>query len=86
MDSIKKINLRKYDKSSTNFNRCIICQKDGDLVSTENGRSKIINAASIRKDIVSTRLNSIECNSQSYYHSNNERYKAYTHIKKLSKL
>lgn len=31
------------------------------LVSTENGRSKIMNAASIRKDIVSTRLNSNEC-------------------------
>lgn len=32
-----------------------------DLVSTENGRSKVMNAASIRKDIGSTRLNSNEC-------------------------
>ena len=79
----KKINLRKYDKSSTNFNRCIICQKGCDLVSTENGRSKIVNAARIRKDIVSTKLNSNECDSQVYYHMNNECYKAYTHIKKL---
>ena len=43
-------------------------------------------AASIRKDIVSTRLNSNECNSQFYNHMNNECYKAYTPIKKLSKL
>ena len=48
--------------------------------------SKIMNAASIRKDIVSTRLNSNECNSQIYYHMNNKCYKAYTHIKRLSKL
>ena len=45
-----------------------------------------MNAASIRKDIVSTRLNSNECNSQIYYHMNNKCYKAYTHIKRLSKL
>ena len=63
MDSVKKINLRKYDKISTNLNRCIICQKDGDLISRENRRSKIMNGASIRKDIISTRLNSNECNS-----------------------
>ena len=40
MDNVKKINQRKYDKSSTNLNRCIICQKDRDLDSTENERSK----------------------------------------------
>ena len=38
-------------------------QRDGDLVSTENERSKIMNAASIRKDNVSIRLNSNKCNS-----------------------
>ena len=56
------------------------------IVSTKNGRSKIINAVSIQKDIISTRLNSNECNLQFYYRLNNECYKAYTHIKKFSKL
>ena len=45
-----------------------------------------MNAANIQKGIVLIRLNSNECNSQFYYHMNNECYKAYTHIKKLSKL
>ena len=85
MDDVKKINLRKFDKSSMNFNRCITSQKDGELFSTENGRSKIMNPASIRQDTVSTRLNSNECNSQFYYHMKKECYKAYTLIKKLSK-
>lgn len=58
MDDVKKINLRKYDKSSVNFNQWIIYQEDGDLISTGNGRSKIMNEASIWKDIVLTRLDS----------------------------
>ena len=42
------------------------------LVSTENKRSKIMNATSIWKDVVSKKLNSNEFNSQFYYHKNNE--------------
>lgn len=58
MDDVKKINLRKYDKGSVNFNQWIIYQEDGDLISTANGRSEIMNEASIWKDIVLTRLDS----------------------------
>ena len=38
------------------INKCIICQKPGSLVSTENGRIKIIEAAKIRNDEVYERL------------------------------
>ena len=58
MDDVKKINLRKYDKSSVNFNQWIIYQEDGDLISSGNGRSKIMNEASIWKDIVLKSLDS----------------------------
>lgn len=84
--NVKKIKLKRYDESSTNYNRRIICQKDGDLVSTENAKFKIMNASSIRKEIVSARVNSNECSSQFYFQTNNECYRAYTHSKRLSKL
>lgn len=84
--NVKKIKLKRYDESSTNYNRRIICQKDCDLFSTENRKFKIMNASSIRKEIVSARLNSNECNLQFYFQTNNECYRAYTHSKGLSKV
>lgn len=68
--NVKKIKLKRYDESSTNYNRRIICQKDCDLFSTENRKFKIMNASSIRKEIVSARLNSNECNLQFYFQTN----------------
>ena len=63
----------------------IICQKSKrySVTSTANGRTKIIEAASIRKDIVLERLNSIEQNFA--YHMDNERYKRYVMKKTLDK-
>jgi hypothetical protein len=74
-------------KKATEFdaNKCIICQKGKDLVSTENGRTKIIEAASIRKDIVIDRLNSLKIDKPFKYHMNNACYKMYTMKKTLDK-
>ena len=37
-------------KESFDLHKCIICQKSGSLVSTENGRIKIIEATNIGND------------------------------------
>ena len=66
--------------------KCIICQKSKrySVTSTTNGRTKIIEAASIRKDIVLELLNGIEQNF--VYHMDNECYKRYVMKKTLDKL
>ena len=66
--------------------KCIICQnsKRYSVTSAANGRTKIIEAASIRKDIVLERLNGIEQNF--VYHMDNECYKRYVMKKTLDKL
>ena len=66
--------------------KCIICQKSKQcsVTSTTNGRTKIIEAASIRKDKVLERLNGIEQNF--VYHMDNECYKRYVMKKTLDKL
>ena len=55
--------------------KCIICQKSKrcSVTSTTKDRTKIIEAASIRKDIVLEHLNSIE--QKFVYYMDNERYK-----------
>ena len=50
----------KNEKFAYDINKCIICQNGKDLVSTENGRSKIMEAASIRKDLIEERLKSLD--------------------------
>ena len=66
--------------------KCIICQKSKrcSVTSTTNGRTKIIQAASIRKDIILERLNGIE--QKFVYHMDNKCYKRYVMKKTLDKL
>ena len=66
--------------------KCIICEnsKRCSVTSTTNGRTKIIEAASIKKDIVLERLNGIEENF--VYHMDNECYKRYVMKKTIDKL
>ena len=78
--------LRRHQDSCFNFNNCIICQKPGNFISTENGRRNIIDAASIRKDEVHRRLQSSTIDADFRYHMDNKCYKNYTHKKTLSKI
>ena len=67
--------------------RCIICNtSDDSVLSNENGREKIKEAAKIRNDIVTTRLNSLSEAAVFYYHVNNACYKQYCHKKSLLKI
>lgn len=57
--------------------KCIICQKvlpTQNTTSTENGRAKVIKAASVRNDIVLERLKQID-HGKIVYHVSNECYK-----------
>ena len=66
----------------------IICQKNKKGVkvsSTPNGRSKVIDAANIRKYNVLNRLSISECSSF-VYHVTNECYKGYTLSKTLEQI
>ena len=65
--------------------KCIICQKSKrcSVTSTTKDRTKIIEAASIRKDIVLEHLNSIE--QKFVYYMDNERYKRWFMKKTLGK-
>ena len=78
---LKKLNSDEYNKDD-----CIICQKSGKTVSTENGRSNIMKAATIRNDDVLARINSIERDQPFSYHMDNQCYKRYTLKKTLEKL
>ena len=73
----------RNEKSAFDINKCIIWQNGKDLISTENGRSKIMEAASIRKDLVAECLNSLDMDKPFYYHVNNACYKMYTMKKTL---
>ena len=66
--------------------KCIICQKSKgcSVTSTANGRTKVIEAASIRKDILLECLNCIEQNF--VYHMDNKCYKRYVMKKIFDKL
>ena len=62
---------------------CIICLKSGEVKSTENGRQCVINAATIRKDDVLERVNSLDDKNNFVYHMSNTCYKTYTLKKTL---
>ena len=80
--------LRSPGNEITPFqaSKCIICQKSKrcSVNLTANGRTKIVEATSIRKDIVPERLNGIEHNF--VYHMDNECYKRYVMKKTPNKL
>ena len=78
--------LKRQQDSCFNFNNCIICQRPGNLVSTENGRRNIIDAANIRKDEVHRRLQSSTIDADFKYHMDNKCYKNNMHKKTLSKI
>ena len=75
--------LKRQKERRFDINDCIIFQNSGSLVSTENGRSNIMNAADIRKD---ERLKSSLIDQDFKYHMNNKCYKNYTHKKSLDKI
>ena len=66
----------------------IICQKSGSLtvVSTENGRKKIIRAAAIRGDEVLLRLKSLAIDQHFCYHIDNQCYEKYALKKTIDKI
>ena len=61
---------------------CILCQLPNkeNTTSTENGRKRIRESASIRKDVVHKRLK-LFGDGDFVYHINNNCYKNYTHKK-----
>ena len=68
--------------------KCIICQMDQphlNTTSSETGRERIVQAASIRKDVVYDRLKQVD-NSKIFYHVSNACYKQYTLKKTLDRL
>ena len=67
---------------------CIICQKSSSstVVSTENGRKKIIEAAAICEDEVFLRLKSLATDQHFCYHMDNQCYKKYTLKKTIDKI
>ena len=67
---------------------CIICHKfsSSTAVSIENGRKKIIEAASIREDEVLWRLTSLAIDQHFCYHMDNQCYKKYCLKKTVGKL
>ena len=67
--------------------KCVICQASSSepTSSTENGRKRIWEAASVREDCVSKRLKLIG-DKHFVYHVNNQCYKSYTHKKTVEKL
>ena len=73
-------------KESFDLHKCIICQKSGSLVSTENGRIKIIEAAKIRNDEVYGRLMSSSLDADFKYYMDNKCYENYVHKKALERV
>ena len=70
----------------TDIKKCIICQIETKKkpTSSEKGRKRILEAATIRKDIVNKRLKTIGDEPFSY-HMDNQCYKTYTHQKSVNK-
>jgi hypothetical protein len=77
----------RRDTYETDFNKCILCQKDTRLepTSTEQGRKRILEAARIRDDIVNQRLTQ-GGSSHFVYHVSNDCYKKYTLKQTLEKI
>ena len=87
MDStllLKKSNYLIY----LDIKLCIICHKfsSSTAVSIENGRKKIIEAASIREDEVLWRRTSLAIDQHFCYHMDNQCYKKYCLKKTVGKL
>ena len=59
-------------KESFELNKCIVCQKIDSLVSTENGRIRIIEATKIRNDEVYGRLLLSSLDADFKYHMGNK--------------
>ena len=86
----KKLRASQSPSSSGSCDpkKCIICQKSDDKcepTSTENGRTRIIEAAEVRRDVVFERLKQVD-KGKFLYHVTNECYKQYTLKKTLDKL
>ena len=80
--------VSSYIRDDHNPAICIICQKNKKGVkanSTPNGRSKVIDAANVRKDNVLNGLSITEC-LLFFYNVTNERYKRYTLSKTLEQI
>ena len=77
MDESLEIKNDETDKVDRRY--CIICQKKNikGLISTANGRSKIMEAAQIREDEVWDRLQSSSIAEDFLYHMDNKCYKSY---------
>ena len=87
MDSTLLLKKSKY-LIYLDIKLCIICHKfsSSTAVSIENGRKKIIEAASIREDEVLWRLTSLAIDQHFCYHMDNQCYKKYCLKKTVGKL
>ncbi len=74
------IPLKRLKYSNCDPLKCVICQRvtKQSTTSEENGRQKILRAASIRDDEVAERLKLFDHNTF-VYHMSNDCYKKYTH-------
>ena len=86
MDESLEIKNDEADKFDRRY--CIICQKKNTkvLISTANGRSKIMEAAKIREDEVWDRLQSPSIAEDFLYHMDNKCYKSYVLKKTLDNI
>ena len=74
-------------KESFDLNKYVISQKSSFLVSTKNGRIKIIEAAKIRNDKFCKRLMSSSLDADfEYHHMDNKCYKNYVHKKAFERI
>ena len=78
-----RTNSAKTAEELFDIKKCIFCQHNDTfiVITTENGRRKIIEAAEKRRDKIYTRLLSIE--KDFVYHVTNKCYKGYTLKKTL---
>ena len=76
------IQLKRVSDDRFNIDHCIICQdcKTENLVSEAKGRSKLMEVASEKKDIVWEGMQ-LATDQHFKYHMNNKCYKASTHEK-----
>ena len=85
---MEKISMDLYKrKESFDLNKCVISQKSSSLVSTKNGRIKIIEAAKIRNDKFCKRLMSSSLDADfECHHMDNKCYKNYVHKKAFERI
>ena len=86
LSKVKDIDMSRNETRDKKTCIIILCNIADDLVvTTENGRSKIIAAPSIRKDSVSDRLSCLTPDSIFYYHVTNDCYKRFCHTRSLDR-